>query len=84
MNNIQRLGNTLSGRMKKTANAAVPVSIELGVINSNLSLTPDSIDADIAQGEYLICSGLDLEDGDRVLIAWAGNEPVVIAVVTES
>lgn len=84
MNNIQRLGNTISGRMKKTANAAVTISTELAIINSNLSMTPDSMQADIAKGDYMINQDLDLAAGDRVIIAWCGNEPVVLAVVTSS
>lgn len=84
MNNIQRLGNTISGRMKKTANAAVTISIELAIINSNLSMTPDSMQADIAKGDYMVNQDLDLAAGDRVIIAWCGNEPVVLAVVTSS
>lgn len=130
--NIQRLGETIDGRMKKAAGAAVPTSIELGVINSNLSLTTDSLKAQIPRGDYMVNlllagqeeetsseehkhSGGDhnhgwvgdsssgggahsheggehkhtvtlrgLKAGDRVLVAWCGHEPVVIAVVVSS
>lgn len=84
MNNIQRLGNTLSGRMKKTAGAAVTVSTELGLINDNMSMTPDSLQADIPQGDYMITQDLEVAAGDRVLVAWCGDEPVVVAVVVSS
>ena len=76
-NNIQRLGNVLAERMIKTANAAVPISAELGTINENMSLRPDSLQADIPQGDYLIQAGQKIRAGDRVLIIWAENEPTI-------
>ena len=126
--NIQRLGDTLSGRMKKSARAAIPTSLELGKINANLSLTTDSIAAPIPKGDYMINltlvsrtyqtseethnhtggehlqyigSGRHTHDdgahdhrlpadfrkvkaGDRVLVAWCGHEPVVVAIVVSS
>lgn len=75
--NIQRLGETLSDRMIKTANAAVSIETELGTINENMSLKPDSLQVDIPQGDYMIQAGQKLRPGDRVLIAWCGNEPVI-------
>lgn len=126
--NSQRLGATLSNRMKRTADGAVPTSIELGVVNSNLSITTDSLKAAIPKGDYMVnlmlTGGLTtsstshthsggahgghesgtgthehsggehnhslpgafrgLRAGDRVLVAWCGTEPVVIAIVTSS
>jgi hypothetical protein len=129
MNNLQRLGNTLNGRMAKVSGAAVPTTIELGTINSNLSLSTDSLKSPIPKGDYMIdvrlasstyntsstthshssgehgghTSGTGshshsggahthrlpndfrpLKSGDRVLVAWCGNEPVVIAIVVSS
>lgn len=138
--NIQRLGETLAGRMKKSASAAVPTILELGVINSNMSLTVDSIGTPIPQADYLVdlrlthatyytynelydtdmaptrdyhkhyngehgghdggdgshshtTDGLHdhrvpsvfrkLKPGDRVLVAWAGFQPVIICIVVE-
>ena len=117
--NMQRLGDTLASRMKKTSDAAVPTTIELGTINTNLSLTTDSLPTPIPKGDYMVnlmlaCgsyktsseththSGSDhshsggahshelpsgfrgLRAKDRVLVAWCGNEPVVIAIVVSS
>ena len=125
--NTQRLGATLSNRMKKTANGAVTNTIELGVVNSNLSITMDSLQAAIPKGDYMVNLMLTgsrntsteshthsggehgqysgngshshndgehshelpsgfrtLSPGDRVLVAWCGTEPVVIAIVTSS
>lgn len=60
--NIQRLGETLSGRMKKTASAAVPTTLELGIINGNLSLTVDSIGTPIPQADYMVALHLTHEN----------------------
>ena len=81
--NVQRLGEILSSRMLKTSNAAIPTTIELGIINSNLSLTTDSIPAEIPKEDYLKSEETDLKSGDRVLVAWCGNDPVVIAPVID-
>lgn len=105
-NNLQRLGNTLADRMNRTAGAAVPITIELGTINGNMSLKTDSLQAQIPKGDYLVAltnAGTDyktgeadghthdlpsniraLQAGDRVLVAWCGNDAVVIAIVTSS
>ena len=82
-NNIQRLGETLVKRMAKTANAAVSVQTELGTINENMSLTPDSLNQPIPEGDYLIPPGVHLQPDDRVLISWCGNDPVVTGPVAE-
>lgn len=109
--NMQRLGATLSDRMKKTSAAAVPTTLELGTIGSNLSLTTDSLPVPIPKGDYLMNLMLasdsyrtgteanadggehshalpgcfrSLKSGDRVLVAWCGNEPVVLAVLVSS
>lgn len=98
--NMQQLGAMLSNRMKQTSNAAIPISIELGTVNANLSITPDSLRVPIPKGDYMVnylLSGAttgaadehshtlpSLRAGNRILIAWCGNEPVVIAVVVSS
>lgn len=125
--NMQRLGATLSNRMKRTADGAVPTTIELGVVNSNFSISTDSLQAAIPKGEYMVNLMLtgsrstsseshthnggahaqysgsgshthsdgehshklpdtfhSLQAGDRILVAWCGAEPVVIAIVTSS
>lgn len=106
--NMQKLGKTLADRMKQTSNAAVPTTLELGVVNANLSITTDGLKAAIPKGDYMVnlmltgdfatteSSGGEphshdlpesfrgLRPGDRILVAWCGNEPVVIAVVVSS
>lgn len=102
--NMQRLGETLANRMRKTSAAAVPTTIELGRIGNNQSLITDSIRTAIPKGEYMVnlmltgenktgpetendsCTNHShaLKAGDRVLVAWCGSEPVVIAIVVSS
>ncbi len=127
--NMQRLGETLSGAMRKTAGAMVPTTLELGTINGNLSLSTDSLKTPIPKGDYMVNITLasetyDTEEtththdggeheghksgdgghsheggehvhrlpevfrgllpGDRVLVAWCGYEPVVIAILVGS
>lgn len=60
--NVQRLGETLASRMKRTANAAVPTTLELGIINANLSLTVDSIGNPIPQSDYMVALHLTHEN----------------------
>lgn len=104
--NTQKLGNVLAKRMAKTVNASVTTTIELGTINSNMSLRTDSLRASIPKGDYMVNLSLTsdsyrtgaaeghnhalpselraLKAGDRVLVAWCGFEPVVIAIVVSS
>ena len=80
--NIQRLGETLAARMSKTAKATAGIAVELATINDNMSMTPDSLQVAIPEGEYMHIQGDQLQAGDRVLLAWCGSEPVVIGAVT--
>ena len=52
--NMQRFGNVLADRMKKSSRAAVGISAELGTINSNLSLSVDSLKTPIPKGDYMV------------------------------
>ena len=107
--NMQRFSATLSERMKRTANSAIPTGTELGIVNANLSITTDSLQAAIPKGDYMVNLMLTgsrntssashgdgthrhdlpsafrgLQSGDRVLVTWCGNDPVVIAIVVSS
>ena len=107
--NTQRLSAALSNRMKRTAKGATRTTIELGIINANLSLTTDSLQVAIPKGDYMVNLTLTgsrststvnidgkthshalpdgfrgLQAGDRVLVAWCGNDPVVVAIVVSS
>ena len=127
-NNMQRYAATLANRMKATAGAATRVTTELGIVNSNLSITTDVLKVTIPKGDYMVnlmltgststsseshshsggahgghnsgdgshshsggehshelpSSFRGLQTGDRVLVNWCGNEPVVLAIVVSS
>lgn len=83
-NNIDRLGNVLASRMKKTTKASTQVVAELGYIDSSMALTTDGLQDQIPQGEYMIDKSLTLSSGDRVLVIWCGMEPIVVAAVEDS
>lgn len=104
--NMERFAAVMSDRMRRTSNAAVPITVELATVDASLSIIPDSLGCPIPQGDYKINIMLSgsaytgysnvngdshrhdmpatyrgLKSGDRVLLVWAGNEPVVLAVV---
>ena len=93
--NVRKLGEVLNGRMVKTAKAAVPTTLELGSIAENLSLITDSIKTPIRKGGYMVsrlrrAAGKNdtstqttqqpIQEGDRVLVLWSGNIPVVFPI----
>lgn len=116
--NIERLGRVIARRATKTATdlqGKVPGKVELGTIDSNLALVPDSIRLPIPKGDYMLTLTLTgdfltedetptcseggtcthhhrlpenefrtIQPGDRVLIAWCGNEAVVVSIVVSS
>lgn len=80
-----KLARVLSGRIKKESES--PVLLEFGVIQNNNSLTTDSFPVSIPQGDYFVLENVSkdvIKAGDRVLVAWIGDDAVVIDVVTES
>lgn len=108
-NHIAAFGELLSRRMIRIQSAGDTVSCDLGQINSDMSLSVDSLNGKIPRGEYMISlhlsgeSGSDLhtgkteehthtlpnrlrglKSGDRVLVAWAGFEPIVVDILISS
>lgn len=81
---ISRLALTLSRRMKQE-NESDEI-IDFGKIQKNMSLVTDAFPVPIAKGEYLVLSHGEerVKPGDRVLVAWVGNEAVVMGRINES
>lgn len=52
--NIEMFANMMSDRMQQAANAAIPNTLELGIVNENMSITPDSFQVPIPQGDYMV------------------------------
>lgn len=113
--NFSALGNVLHNTMQNVVKGNSSVSVELGIINSDLSLTTDSFPQPIPKGSYMVSIHLTsnhgweiegngahgghesgngahthtikfrkLQSGDRVLVARAGTERIVMAIVTSS
>ena len=85
MKNVDRLGSILAKQMQKTVQANRTLGLELGRIKETrregvlvLDLISDSLRQTIPQGGYSTLSGVSLSDGDRVVVAWLGYEPVVL------
>ncbi len=92
-NNTRRLGSILIDRMQKTAKRNTPTSLELGTINSDMSLSVDGLSNTISPRDYMVDIRLTNSDnslpsafrkirpGDRVLVAWVGYEPIIVSIV---
>jgi len=80
---INRLARAIDSRL--TQRLQSPDSLELAVIQSDMSLKIDRFPIPIPPEDYLVTRTVayDLEPGDRVLVAWVNNhkDPVVIDVV---
>ena len=85
MNNLERLGNTLAKEMRKTVRSGKGLTMDLGRIvkvRRNgvwvYDLISDSLRQTIPQGSYSVLNGAAFSGGERVVIAWVDNEPVVL------
>ena len=54
MTNMEALGSTIMGRMNQTAEGRATLYLALGTLNSDLSLTVDSIGTPIPKGDYMV------------------------------
>ena len=86
-----RMCAALTRRMQQTAKAGQPMGMDLGQIVETYrdgvlvrDLTPDGLRKTIPQGSYSTLGALYLENGDRVVVAWIGNEPVVLGRLTST
>ena len=62
--------------------------LDFGTINSNRCLVTNTFRVPIDPSDYSVCGRMasgstKLKKGDRVLVAWAGDEPVVIDKVVK-
>lgn len=72
-----KLARVIAQRMKQEAD--MPLVVDFGEIGSGRGLTTNTFSETIPEGDYTVCLHAgDLEPGNRVLVAWVGNEAVVI------
>lgn len=92
--NMKRLGDVLNSRMQRTVARNARTSLELGTINGDMSLSMDGLNGNIRPSQYMVDIRLTCKDygdlpsafrklrpGDRVLVAWVGNEPIVVTIL---
>ena len=73
---ISRLARVLDNRMKERGES--PLMIDYGRIKKNGSLVTNSFNVPIPKDDYMVCASADVEKGDRVLVVWVQDDPVVI------
>ena len=90
-----KLGNTIHGAMQNVTAANSSVVVELGKINSDMSLTTDSFKVPIPKGDYMVDIALTSTPGVRIesygshthtfrnRVLKAGDRVVVMRVGTE-
>ena len=77
---VNLLARILSARMKALDDR--PPIIDFGSILENMSLRTNNFPIAIPATDYVICrAAADLRPGDRVFVAWAGDDPVVVDVI---
>lgn len=90
INGFNELALALQKRAEKVNDS--PLFIDFGRINGDGSLRTNSVPLDIPSSDYLICENLfpgqscsegwvspkRIAPGSRVLVAWVGNDAVVI------
>ena len=79
MTNVEKLVALIISQMQTTAGANRPMLLDFGrIADRKLTLITDGIRSDIPRGSYSTLGALHLEPGDRVVVAWIGNEPVIL------
>jgi len=97
MKYIIELGEILNRRIQRTQRDKTYSFLEFGYINDDFSLKADSLQDKIPKDEYLISSRFQkkecihyeknceyirgIKSGDRVLIAWIDNSPVILDII---
>lgn len=107
MDSIERFGSLLTRQARSIVDGNRPMTVSLGNINGDLSLTIDGVGGDVPKGQYMVSRHLTLPEivtsttadghshdvktelrplksGDRVLVIWAGAEPVVTDILLSS
>lgn len=83
MSELNNLAKTLNERMMRVAEAGKDMAPEIGTIGDKLSLQLQSVKNALQREDYLVEAQTALKPGDRVLVVWCANEPVVTSVLRE-
>lgn len=84
MPGTNKLARVISSRMKKEFES--PLSLDFAEIKGNRILVTNTFPVLIPEGSYTVCNKVSgkLKQGDRVLVAWVGNDAVVIDKIVQS
>lgn len=97
-NAIEDLGKDMVAQMKQVIMRNSGVTVELGTIGGNMSLSVTSLKNAIPKGDYMVSLHLTqashtinlpaklrgIQVGDRVVVLWVGTEPIVVDIVVSS
>ena len=70
------LARILDERMKEHGDS--PLIIDYGRIKNNGSLVTNSFNVPIPKDDYMVCASSKVNKGDRVLVVWVQDDPVVV------
>ena len=77
------LAKTINKQVKRIYRENKSIVAEIGSITKVNGLAVSSLSDIIPHGEYMTNRDITLTEGDMVLVVWAGNEPIVTAVIVE-
>lgn len=79
---INRLANVISHRVKREREGNSETINDLGTIKDNGHLQTDSFPVEIAKKDYLLTKHIkDLSPGDRVVVMWVSDIPIIVGIL---
>ena len=78
---INALAQILDGRMNQHNES--PPLLDFGTIKEG-SLLTDQFPVPIPKKDYIVCESVTVKSGDRVLVAWVGDDAVVIDTILKA
>lgn len=80
---IEQLGRTVDQRINMVKRSNARPVCGLGSMGKKMNLLVDGMGDPIPKDDYSVCGNVaeKLKNGDRVLIVWCGNEPIIVDVI---
>ena len=80
---INKLAGVFQGRMKSMSDK--PQVLDFGTIQRDMSLVTNQFPKPIPRTDFMVCrqltQGIKLKPGDRVLVAWVGDDACVVDII---
>lgn len=83
---VNKLARVINGRINR--NMEMPLALDFGVIRKGYALKINTFKVPIPKGDYMVSKALagkegqTVKPGDRVLVAWVQDMPVVVCTVS--